>query len=524
LTNSIVDMDRICRPLEIAVQNALLNKGFVNLRSELPSDFVSCEEDVKEIIDIYFIDVLKKQPNLYKSFEDGTTIVNGVIACFFSADMITVSKKLLVPLIEEYSKHRAKEIVDDQISKNGVPLSMVPLSLVVKEVGDKFPDLFDCQHQHNIEYNVDDNNIELSWDTEYGACDGDGPLVDFCRCTLFSEELQRMCTRSVKAEVERLTSTRLGFSIISRPEGAAKILNIGDSFESSFRVLCHLLQLFSKSLDTLGSRTQQSETDFKMRAMVNDMKEELLLGCGSCLARLITEYYLFKNTDTDTHSLYFESHCGLELERNSMLENCDATRLDRLNFPVFVLKCQSESNMSQCPIQHLRSVFPGSAGKNLAQMWMICSKNNDNQEEDDHDSEDAYKKLQLFILFLVMNCLNLVGIPFAILDKKTEQKLTAARREGILDCLERSVDRDEIAACAIVLLSNTVKNVSIVGNKSIDLALNFLDNDSKVPNKFVEAITALRDSATNDDTIDSLICLVKKLGSAKNVKALVAIS
>jgi hypothetical protein len=64
--------------------------------------------------------------------------------------------------------------------------------------------------------------------------------------------------------------------------------------------------------------------------------------------------------------------------------------------------------------------------------------------------------------------------------------------------------------------------VSIVGNKTIDLALNFLDNDSKVPNKFVEAITALRHSATNDDTIDYLICLVKKLGSAKNVKALVA--
>jgi hypothetical protein len=433
--------------------------------------------------------------------------------------MITVSKKLLVPLIEEYSEHRAKEIVDNQISKYGVPVSMVPLSLVVKEVGDKFPDLFDCQHQHNIEYNVVNNNIELSWDTEDGACDGDGPLVDFCRCTLFSEELQRMCTRSVKAEVERLTSTRLGFSI-----STAKILNVGDSFESSFRVLCHLLQLFSKSLDTLGSRTQLSETDFKMSAMVNDMKEELLLGCGSCLARLITEYYLFKNVET--HSLYFESHCGLELERNFMLETCDATRLDILIFPVFVLKCRSESNISQCPIKYLRSVFPGSAGENLAQMWMICSKNNDNQEEDDcgSDSEDAYKKLHLFIQFLVMNCLHLVGIPFAILDKKTERKLTATRREGILDCLERSVDRDEIAACAIVLLSNTVKNVSIVGNKTIDLALNFLDNDSKVPNKFVEAIIALRHSATNDDTIDYLICLVKKLGSAKNVKALVAIT
>ena len=62
----------------------------------------------------------------------------------------------------------------------------------------------------------------------------------------------------------------------------------------------------------------------------------------------------------------------------------------------------------------------------------------------------------------------------------------------------------------------------LVSNKTIDLALNFLDNDSKVPNKFVEAITTLRHSATNDDTIDYLICLVKKLGSAKNVKALVA--
>ena len=531
LTNSIIDADRICRPLEIAVQHALLNKGFADLRSELPSDIAACEEDAKEIIGIHLVVCLKEQPHVHKSFEDGIVIVNRKMAFFFCGDMIAACKQLLMPLVEEYSKQRAKEIADDPTAKVGLSAAgkkkeilvgqtsitakeqtLVPLSVVARGIGVKYPELFDVQHQYCPDLNInDDGNMTLSWEADNDTND-DGPLVEFCRCALFSDELQRVCARSVKAEVDRLNSTRFGVSVSARFEGAAKMQHIGEAFESSFRVLSHLLQLYGKSLDALGSRAQQGEMDTSTSAMVIIMKRELLLGCGSCLARLVTEYYLFRNAEA--HCLYFESHQGAE--STSMVDNYfQAVSVEALNFPFFVLKCRSEN---VCPLKYLRSAFPGGAGSNLAQMWSLCSEDGQGDSSGNHT---AGKKLESFVNHLVGNCLSLVGTPFAILNKKTERKITDARREGILDRLERSQDREEVAMCVIVLICYQVKSLSIAGNETIDSMLQLFEHDTKIPNQVTETIQGLK-STDACETVN-LIARVKMFGLAKNSKALAAL-
>ncbi|KAL3780783.1 hypothetical protein ACHAW5_004896 [Stephanodiscus triporus] len=452
------------------------------------------------------------------------------MAFFFCGDMIATCKKLLMSLVEEYSSQRAKEIADGQTAKVGLPAAgkkkeklvtpkaqdLVPLSLVVRGIGAEYPELLDCQHQHNRELNInDDGKMTLSWDADNDAND-DGPLVEFCRRALFSDELERFCARSVKAEVDRLNSTRLGVSVSARSEGAAKIQHVGESFESSFRVLCYLLQLFAKSLDTLGSRAHQGEMDITMITMVNDMKEELLLGCGSCLARLVTEYYLFKNAET--HCLYFESHQEKGAVNSSPVEHYfQAVSIGTLNFPFLVLRCSSENEIFRCPLKYLRSAFPGSTGSNLAEMWSLCSRDG---QGDSSCNYTAGKKLELFVQHLVSNCLSLVGTPFAILNKKTERKVSDARRECIIDRLERSLDREEVVMCAIVLICHQVKSLSIAGSDTINLALKLFEHDAKIPNEVTEAIKGLKSTDTCE-TIN-LIARVKKFGLAKNSKSLAA--
>jgi len=537
LTNSIIDTNKICRPLESAVQHAILNQTFADMKSQLPDDLVSSEDDVKQIIDKYLVALLQEQSRvLLNAFEDGLTIVNGNVVFFFCGDMIKSCKKLLMPMVEEYSKQRAKEIANEETAKLAMPEAgnkkekqgrqpsnlaeeqyLVPLLDVATSVGKKYPELLHLQLEHDHEHNKKAG--KMVFDTT-----NDGPLVEFCRYALFSDELQHMCSRSLKAEIDRLHSTSHGVSVSARSEGAAEIQNIGDSFESSFRTLCHLLQIFSKSLDTLGARAQQNSNDTSIDLVVNEMKQELLLGCGSCLAWLITEYYLFKNAgevgvEGKGNDLFFESHQEKAEESGPVIPNCfQGASIETLNFPFIMLKCRPDQNgKPQSPFDYLHSVFPGSAGSNLAQMWSFCAE--DSKSVGIRDSE-ALNKLESFILHLENTCLTLVGIPFSMVDKKTERKILAARRDNLLGRLESSQNKDEVVMCAIVLIYHQVKNLSITGTKTISSVLKLFEHDKKIPERVTGVLHLLKGTDIGDSS--NLITQVKHFGQAKNSKALAA--
>jgi len=528
-----VDTNRICRPLEISIQHAVLNRSFADLKSHLPDDIAAYEDDVREIIDVHLTMLLKEQEEdaLDGAFERGLPIVDGTVVFFFSGDMIASCKKLLMPLIEEYSKKRAKETVNkgtvnkrEKQDEGQRPIleeeeDIVPLLDVARSVGEQYPELLDLQQQHEYQHGKNpESNVMWSADGRNDT-HNDGPLMEFCRCALYSDEFQHICSRAVKAEISRLNSTRHGVSVSARSEGAAEIQSVGDSFESSFRTLCHLLQTLSKSLDTIGARAlQHNEDDAGINLAV--MKQELLLGCGSCLARLITEYYLFKSggeieTAGKGNGLLFESH-----GENLVTSHFRDINLATLSFPSFALKCGPDKDGNPLsPRKYLQSVFPGSAGSNLAQMWSLCG--GDGMGAEGIVDNEAGKNLKLFISHLESVCLTLVGIPFSILDKKTERKNLAARREGILDRLEHSRNEEEVVMCATVLIYHQIKNLPVAGIETINSVLKLFEHDRKIPQRVTEAILSLKRSDVSDSL--RLISQVKRYGSAKNGKALAAV-
>ena len=471
----IIDLQKICVLMINDIENAILTQSFANLNSYLPDDITL--DEVRELIDVHLVGVMKDQSDIYKEFNDGLLIIDENMAFFFCSKMIKSCHEMLLKLIEEYSISRAKQMTVDQDM-------IIPLGEVVRCIGDEYTDLLDLQNQYDKERKED------------------GLLVKLCR-VVFSEELQRICVQAVKAEMDRINDTQHGVSVSTRTEGASTIQHVKESFESSFRSLCHLLQLCSKSINTIHSRNANVNVD--------EMYNELLKGCGSCLAKTITEHYMFKNEADNDLSFHTEESKN---EQNVGIES--------LIFPTYSLQC-CQNGETCCPFSYLRLLFPGSDGSILSQMWSLCTAESAEDDNSDDNSQDldASKRLELFISHLTDNCLALIGLPFSVLDKKTEKKILLARREDLLNRLDRCTDKEEIVMCATALLYQQIKTLTISGKHTITSVLqNLLTNDKKIPEEVTKALQTLRDCDLEDQ---ELIGQVKRFASAKNSKTLLAL-
>lgn len=483
----IIDRQKICVLMINDVENAILTQSFANLKIHLSDDITL--DEVRELIDVHLVSVMKDQSDIYKAFNDGLLITDESMTFFFCSEMVQSCKEMILKLIEEFSISRAKLMTDDQDM-------IIPLQDVVQGIGDKYTDLLDVQNQHDHQ-----GRKPMDWNTTESE---DGPLVKLCRI-VFSEELQRICIQAVKAEMDRINSTLHGVSVSTRTEAASTIQHVEESFESSFRSLCHLLQLFVKSINAIHSRNVSNIN-------VNEMYNELLKGCGSCLAKIITEHYMFKNEVND-NDLSFHT------EENKDDQNCS---IASLKFPTYSLQC-CQNGETRCPFGYLRSLFPVSDGSNISRIWSLCtgkSAEDDNNDENSQDL-DASKRLELFISHLSDNSLALIGLPFSVLDKKTEKKILLARREGLMNRLDLCTDKEEVVMCATALLYQQIKSIFISGKSTITSVLQDLfPNDKKIPEEVTKALQTLRDSEHEDQ---ELIGQVKRFASAKNSKALLAL-
>merc|ERR1712194_205245 len=209
--------------------------------------------------------------------------------------------------------------------------------------------------------------------------------------------------------------------------------------------------------------------------------------------------------------LYFENY-GEAAE-----ESCG---MGTLSFPRIALRSGlAERGMPSNPLDCLRSAFPGSAGAILAQMWNLC----EHGRGDDKIDIDAGQKLESFLRHLKESCLTLVGVPFSVLDKKTEKKVLAARREGLLERLEAAQDKEEVLLCTTALIYSQVKTLSIAGVDTVTLVLTRLfDQDKKIPKRVTEALQILN-STEDAKAAAGLIAQAKKFGATKNSKALAAL-
>lgn len=499
----MIDTKQTCLPLEDAIQSSVLNVSFVDFRSILPEEFTSCEEDLTMLLNDVLVDQLKsRDDNLYDEYCKGVTVLTpSPVAFFFSATMTQQAIKFMPSLIEEYARCKAFEITQQVETMDP---TIISLNDVAKSLSDVFPELSDVQQHYEITHNK--NPIfeadALPWSQNDNAT-SDGPLIEFCRNVLDVSELHVMCQRAIKAETTALQhKANAKFTL----DGAASTQNKEEAFESSFRDMCYMLQLFAKGIQIMEGKTNlASEVE-----VLDSMKIDLLLSCGSCLAKRITEYCLFKHAVAEEQTnalLYSSAEAGLPQRHHSF---CTPVDFGTLAFPSFTLSCTADSNgKAREPLMYLKSLFPPGVGIHLVKMWSLCSEN--------VTPVNSKGDLDAFFDHLNEICLPLVGIPFSTLDKKNEKRLLAARRQCISDLLQYTRDKEEVLLSAIVFTFQLSKNASLVGRATMKLALNTVFNgDKKIPQSLIDLLTKLLDESGSDD---DLIAAVKKIGTAKSIKA-----
>lgn len=455
--------------------------------------------------------------------------------------MIEHSTKLLVSLAQEFGKQRAKEIakVSGYTSKLSSTLEcgescntsdLIPLLDVADLIATHYPDLMVKQQQfEEMNCRVITTN-RCNSDVKWEAVDNGpsvGPLIAFCR-TLFSNELRSSCMRIISAEVSRLNFTNQVISVSARTAGATEIKDMEVAFERSFKNMCYLLQVLQKSLETLVQRyTGAARTlDFDEKLLTNKLREELLVGCGSVLATKILQYAAFKTgVDIDGEECSLSFSCiekGFPGRSHPVPNFFDAVDMSTLTFPTISLSCTPDQNGKyRDPLKYLQTMFPGNLGIALANTWKLCS-DIDTTRNCCGDSPNEKDNLEEFLFHLKENCLLSVGIPFPILDKKSEKRILAERRQALLSKLESSENNEVIWMAAAVLIYQQVRNVTVAGEFSIRIVLNQLEREKKISHRVGETIKKLSEAPSSTDI--SLRRKVSLMGSAKNSKALATIA
>eukprot|EP00804_Cyclotella_cryptica_P017198 CCRYP_013134-RB/>CCRYP_013134-RB protein AED:0.18 eAED:0.18 QI:2038/1/1/1/0.4/0.16/6/178/911 len=532
LKKSIIDSEQLCLPLEDAIRSSVLNKSFADLKSMLPEELVWFEEDLVMISKIVFDNSLRNQDKkLHDEYGRGLSVIQGEIALFFSASMIEQAKKLMPPLIEDFSKQKANEIMKQQGSKikvstskghnyqsndNVDSFSVIPLVDVAKCIAEAFPDLSDIQKHHEMVHNRTSllECGKLMWSASNHA-ESDGPLIEFCRHALDYGTLHDMCMRAINAEI---IANKNKVNATSRVEGAAKIQSTEEAFETSFRELCYLLQIFAKTIHAIEGRLRlgDSVASISESEMIHEMKNELLFTCGSCIAKRITEYCLFKQAISDEQSKDLIFDCletGLPHREHGF---CFPVDLGSLTFPVISLATKADkSGKRREPLLYLKSLFSPNIGLHLVQMWNLCTNNNAKCDNSQH-------KLEAFLHHLDQTCLPLVGIPFSVLDKKNEKRILASRRQCILDQLEYSNDKEQVLLSAIVLVFQLAKNTSLAGKSAINYLLDrVFVSEKKIPQPVIATLHKLKQS--EDHEREALMAEAKTFGLVKNFKTLSSI-
>ena len=103
----IIDLQKICVLMINDIENAILTQSFANLNSYLPDDITL--DEVRELIDVNLVSVMKDQSDIHKAFNKGLLIIDENMAFFFCSEMILSCKEMILKLIDEYSISRAKQ-------------------------------------------------------------------------------------------------------------------------------------------------------------------------------------------------------------------------------------------------------------------------------------------------------------------------------------------------------------------------------------------------------------------------------
>ena len=148
------------------------------------------------------------------------------------------------------------------------------------------------------------------------------------------------------------------------------------------------------------------------------------------------------------------------------------------------------------PLPLLREELPGSVGVALSRQWILCGGEcyEGGEKNNNQMGEAAYFRpgtVAGFLAHVHENCLPVIGLPFAKLDKKSEKKFLHARRQRLVVLLEETSDVGLALDLAVMLLYQLAKNLVVSGVLLRGPILKLLSMERKVSDTVVTDLIAM---------------------------------
>lgn len=448
LSHALVHPIRICHPMEAALQEAPV----LDLQNWIPSSL---------------------------SLEDGRLLVQHVTqhikgtfvwnttggGLFFSASMMASFAQHTIPLlVQEYARERAQQLASEDGGAKAI--------------------LDSCfeQHEQKDRKHKKKNNVPTIAAIDYGTVPVER-VVQHIR-TQYCEELSefdcddatwneisaiaflssdthtKQCQTAIHAELRRMLEAQRTNTVPVLSTNN----NIPIEFESTdcFAYACYLVQMFDHFVQ-YAKEAGMDETDISV------LQNELFQGPCADLTWRITQYCLFRNAIDDDASLSL------------------GTRADPYYKPADIaLRSYNPIHLSYSeakdPLTALRQTLPA-----LARLWVLCGER-DMDAFRDHVQE---------------NCLPLIGLPYKVLDKKSEKKLLSTRRDVLLERVQSEQDPALLLDWTIMLLYQQVKNLVVSGSLLRGPILRLLTKERKITREVAGDLMALGERIEKGEVVES---------------------
>jgi hypothetical protein len=408
-----VVQDHVLQNVQVAIQESTTS---VDLQEFLPVELL--QPSIVRLV----LDHIEFDPS------QGVAVVADDQALVIHKDLVKeIAQKVLPPLVEAFAKSRAEELfktaappaVEEEVivrksskakrkakkattvqSKTEETTSasrVVPLLQVAGALIKEFPDLMPEESEQQILEQAD----ILSWD------DGEENeilLVDFCKSALYTSKFQSDCEEAVRANLERLQSTKDSKATVSRKDAASKVRSVQNAFESSFATGCYMIQAMSKVIG-LAANSEHFDED-----AMETLKKEFLQGCCADLTSRMTQYCLFQNEEeggifTFAGEVDKEDDKEKEEDDAALPPYCTPVDTSISRYPLIHLSCPPPRE----PLPVLRESLSGNVGVSLARQWILCGgecyRGGAKTSDDDGSTFIKPGNMESFLSHVEKNCL-----------------------------------------------------------------------------------------------------------------------
>jgi E3 UFM1-protein ligase 1 len=516
LPNSVVNIDVIVAPLIEVVRLAMESTSWVDLKLHLPMDLLENETaDARSLVENFVLN-----DDIY-----GAVCIRSDGALFFSEPMVKAfADERLIPLIKELAISRAVEllsvsesemnlVIDEVIDidgSNSIPLPSgkekrkgrgpgkdssnagavvaaddigeFPIGEVVQALTEKYPDL---------------SNLESSADV----------LLATCQKAFCTGDLESLWNASVRFEVERLRATDKKPASVSVGKCAAVapgVKSIEAAFEDPgcFATSCYFVQAKAKFLLYAVQSSDRISNEMKQHLML-----DFLDGCCLDFVYRITRYALFRNNVED--GIF---HFGPT--EGSAYKYYDPVDLGSSSYPKCYLSCVSKRNDALVALQE---ELPGGVGSALAKLWTLCGETHFQRESvmaetSLNEMDSGVSPVECFLSNARENCLIICGLPFAILDKKSEKKFLNSRRIRLMQLLDSTNDVVSSLDYTIMVLYQNCKNMVVSGSLLRGPVLKLLVHERKLTGTLSNELLSLAEKIERGEEVDiSAVVRLKQL-------------